>query len=302
MTINNFNKLITATKENPPIKLAIAMPHNEHVLGSLFLAAKEQLIIPYISGNKQIIEELAKEHNIDLSLFNTTYLDDKASIDHTIDLVKNGTCNILMKGDQSTASIMSPVLKKENNLRTGGVLSHVYILELPTYHKLLLITDGALNIAPKLNEQIGILENAIKLSQALHINTPKVAVLSAVEVPTPKMPSTIDAEAIANNLILKQKAIIEGPLAFDGAINKESSLIKHMQSEVAGDIDIALVPCIEAGNMLAKSLIYLGGAKAAGIILGAKVPIILTSRSDSLETKFLSIALASLYVYGEKNA
>lgn len=301
MSITNFNNLISHIKKSPPIKLAVALPHNEHILESIFIAAEKKLILPYISGNKKLIEDIANKHKIDLSLFNITDLPDKESIDYAINLVKNNECKLLMKGDQSTASIMSPVLKKENNLRKSKILSHVYLLELPTYHKLLFITDGALNIAPNKAAILGILDNAITLANHLKINYPKVAILSAVEVPTDKMPSTLLAKDIANDLNLKQKAIIEGPIAFDGAISKEASLIKHMQSEISGDIDIALVPSIEAGNMLAKSLIYLAKAKAAGIILGAKVPIILTSRSDSTETKVLSIALASLYINGENN-
>lgn len=301
MTIKNFNDILLHIKNSPPIKLAIALPHNEHVLESIFIATKEKLILPYIAGNKNLIEGIAKKHNLDLSLFNIKDLGDKESIDYTIELVRNNECQLLMKGDQSTASIMSPVLKKENNLKKSKILSHIYLLELPTYHKLLFVTDGALNISPNKGALVCILENAISLANRLKVNCPKVAVLSAVEVPTDKMPSTLLAKDIANDLRLKQKAIIEGPIAFDGAINKSASLIKHMQSEISGDIDIALVPSIEAGNMLAKSLIYLANAKAAGIILGAKIPIILTSRSDSTETKVLSIALASLYINGGNN-
>lgn len=296
MAITNFKGLLTLCRGQSRTPLAIAQPHKHHVLQAVAEAAEAQLITPHLFGNKDIIQKLAEKHNISLEGFViNNYNSEAESIEAAGEAVKNDTCKILMKGDQSTASIMSPVLKKTNNLRGGKTLSHTFILELPTYHKLLAITDCGLNIAPSLAIMKGIIENAVELARVLQINTPKVALLSAVEVPTPKMPSTLLAQQLAKDPVLNEQAILEGPMAFDAAISREAADIKGMASEIAGSIDIACVPNIESGNILAKSLIYLSKAKSAGIITGAKVPIVLTSRSDSAESKFLSIALACIY-------
>lgn len=297
MFISNFSSLLKRTKDFSPLKVALAYPHNDHVLHSLYNAASLGIIDPFIVGSEKITETIAEKHNIDLSKFNKIYLnDEKEYLPEAINLIKDGNCEAIMKGDSSTASIMSLVLKRDNNLRTKNIVSHVYVLELPTYKKLLFIADCAINIAPTVEQRKKILKNTIALANSLGINTPKVAVLSALETVNPKMPTTVEAREIANDLSLQKECIIEGPLAFDNAISYEAATIKHLESAVAGDVDILLVPNIEAGNMLAKSLLYLTrGAKAAGLVLGAKVPVILTSRADSIESKTLSTALASLY-------
>ncbi|MGV3278975.1 bifunctional enoyl-CoA hydratase/phosphate acetyltransferase [Rickettsiales bacterium LUAb2] len=295
MAITNFSDLIKSAKSLKPLNVSLAFPHNEHVLNSLYLSAREGLINPYITGTQDIIEKIATEYNIDLNIFNKNYLPENQCLIETINLIKNGTCNALMKGDSSTSSVMSLVLKKENHLRTNSIISHVFVLEIPTYHKLILITDAAININPSVEDRIKITKNAIKLANALGINTPKIGVVSALEEINPKMPTTLEARKIASNSDLLTSSIIEGPLAFDCIINHEAAEIKKIQSNIAGDVDIIVTPTIEVGNVLAKSLIYLANAKAAGIVLGAKIPIILTSRSDSTESKMLSTALASIY-------
>lgn len=303
MPVSSFDALLERNKNSRPISLAVALPNNGHVLGALALAVKHNLIKPKVFGDKKLIEDIAYQKRISLESFTITNLSNSEdSINTAIESVKDGSCRILMKGDQSTASIMSPVLKRTNNLRESKTLSHVFVMQVPSYKKLLTITDGALNICPSASTHIGILKNAISVASILGINTPKIALLSAVEVPTAKMPSTIVAQEIMQNNDLKRQAIIEGPMAFDAAINYEAAHIKHMTSEIAGDIDIAHVPNIEAGNILAKALIYLANARSAGMIVGAKIPIVLTSRSDSVDSKLLSIALACLYINRKNNA
>ena len=212
-----------------------------------------------------------------------------------VSMIKSGEADILMKGFVSTATLMKAVLDKENGLRKGNILSHVAFFESPYYHKLLCVTDAAMNVAPDFETKVHILNNAVEACHKIGISIPKVAVIAAVEIVNPKMEATIHAAMLKTMSVRKQISgcIVDGPLAVDIAVNKQSAEHKGIVSEVAGDCDIILVPDIEAGNMFYKALNFLGGATAASVIMGATVPIVLTSRSDSESTKLLSIALAA---------
>ncbi|HSL93909.1 MAG TPA: bifunctional enoyl-CoA hydratase/phosphate acetyltransferase, partial [Bacillota bacterium] len=213
-----------------------------------------------------------------------------------VKLVKDGKAQMLMKGLVGTADILRAVLDRENGLRTDKILSHVAILEVPAYHKLLFMTDGGQNIAPDLAQKKEITQNAVDMARALGNPRPKVAALAALELVNPKMPATVDARALMEMAQSGEleNCIVEGPIAFDGAISAEAAAHKGMKSEVAGDVDVLVVPFIEVGNVLYKSLVYLANTRVAGLIAGASAPIVLTSRSDSHEAKLLSIAAASV--------
>jgi phosphate acetyltransferase len=213
-----------------------------------------------------------------------------------VQLVREGKAEALMKGSLHTDELMGAVVKRESGLRTGRRVSHCFIMDVPSYDKPLIITDAAVNIAPTLDEKVDILQNAIDLAHALHAKEVKVAVLSAMETVNPKVPSTIEAAALCKMVDRHQitGALVDGPLALDNAIDPEAAKIKKIDSPVAGHANILMVPDLEAGNMLAKSLSFLAGADAAGIVLGARVPIILTSRADSTVTRLASCAVAAL--------
>jgi phosphate acetyltransferase len=213
-----------------------------------------------------------------------------------VELVRQGEAQLLMKGSLHSDEILGAVVARETGLRTGRRLSHVFIMDVPTYHKVLIVTDAAINIAPDLAAKVDIVQNAIDLAHALHFAEVRVAILSAMETVNPKVPSTIEAAALCKMAERGQitGGILDGPLALDNAISEESAAIKHIVSPVAGRANVLVVPDLEAGNMLAKSLSFLAGADAAGIVLGARVPIILTSRADSVVTRLASCAVASL--------
>jgi phosphate acetyltransferase len=219
-----------------------------------------------------------------------------------VQAVRSGDAELLMKGSLHTDELLHEVASATTGLRTERRLSHVFAMDVPSYHKPLFITDAAVNIFPKLNDKADIVRNAIELVQALDIPRPKVAILSAIETVTDKIPSTIDAAALCKMSDRGQitGALLDGPLAFDNAISREAAKIKGIRSEVAGDPDILLVPDLEAGNMLAKQLTFLAGANAAGIVLGARVPIILTSRADTVRSRIGSCAIAVLLAHARR--
>ena len=218
--------------------------------------------------------------------------------------MRAGEAEALMKGSLHTDELMAEVVRKETGLRTERRISHVFIMDVPTYPKPLAVTDAAINIFPDLETKVDIVQNAIDMAHALGREMPKVAILSAVETVTPKIPSTIDAAALCKMAERGQitGALLDGPLAFDNAISKEAAAIKGIRSEVAGDADILLVPDLEAGNMLAKQLSFLANADAAGIVLGARVPIILTSRADTVRARMASCAVAVLLAHARRQA
>ncbi len=221
-----------------------------------------------------------------------------------VELVRQGQAELLMKGSLHTDELLSAVVAKETGLRTGRRISHVFIMDVPTYHKVLIVTDAAINIAPTLEDKVHICQNAIDLAIALGVSTPKVAILAAVETVTSKMPATIDAAALCKMADRGQitGGLLDGPLAFDNAISREAARVKEIQSKVAGDPDILLVPDLEAGNMLAKQLSFLANADSAGLVLGARVPIILTSRADSVRSKIASVAVAVLTAHARRQS
>lgn len=278
-------------------KLSVAVAQDEDVLKSVMQAYKERIVEPLLVGDKEKIEEIAKMISFDIS--NIEIIDEKditMAARKATELVSSGKASILMKGLVDTSIIMKQVLDKEIGLRTENVISHVAVFDIPTYHKVFIVTDAAMNIAPDLNQKKEILENAIELAHSLDITEPKVAVLAAKEKVGDKMPATVDAgKLVEMNLNGEIKgAIVAGPFALDNAVSKESAKIKGIDSPVAGDADIMLAPNIETGNVLYKALGFLGNAKHAGLIVGTKRPIVLTSRADSEEAKFNSIVLAAL--------
>lgn len=295
--INKLSDLIDKAKKNETCYIAVASAEDEAVLQSIKDAYEKEIATPILIGNEQKIKEVAESINFNLSNILIIHTDEGADVASkmAVALVKAGEANILMKGFVSTASLMRAVLNKEDGLRKGGTLSHVAFFESPYYHKLLCITDVAMNIAPDFDTKVHILNNAVDACQRIGITKPKAAIVAAVETIDNKMEATIHAGLlkVMNQRNQIKGCIVDGPLALDNAINKEAAIHKGISSEVAGDCDIILVPNIEAGNILYKSLNFLGGASSAAIIMGATVPIVLTSRSDSEKSKLLSIALAA---------
>jgi phosphotransacetylase len=282
----------------------VAHPCEETALSGAIEAAEMGLITPILVGPARKIEETAKKAGVDLG--NTRIVDtphSHASAARAVELVRRGEAELLMKGSLHSDELLAEVVARETGLRTGRRLSHVFIMDVPTYHKVLVVTDAAIHIAPSLEDKVDICQNAIDLAIALGVATPKVAILAAVETVTSKMPSTIDAAALCKMAERGQirGGLLDGPLAFDNAISKEAARIKGIRSEVAGDPDILLVPDLEAGNMLAKQLSFLAQADSAGLVLGARVPIILTSRSDNVRSRIASCAVAMLLAHARRD-
>lgn len=300
-----YDALIYACHALAPVRTAVAHPCDETSLRGAIEAFEAKIIKPILIGPEARIRVLAASLKLDitdLQLFDTPY--SHASAAKAVEIVRNGEVDALMKGSLHTDELMAEVVNKDTGIRTARRISHVFIMDVPTYPKPLFITDAAVNIFPTLEDKVDILQNAIDLAHALRIEHPKVAILSAVETITSKIPSTIDAAALCKMADRGQitGAILDGPLALDNAINREAANIKHITSTVAGDADILLVPDLEAGNMLAKELSFLANADAAGIVLGARVPIILTSRADNVRTRMASCAVAALYAHAHRVA
>ena len=295
--IHKLSELTEKARSKTKRKIAVAAAEDEAVLKSLKAAVNENIVIPVLVGDKSEIEKIAKSIGFDLNYIQIIHNDKGANISAQIavSLVKNGEADILMKGFVSTGSLLKAVLDKENGLRKGQVLSHVAFFESPYYHKLLCVTDVAMNIAPDFDTKVHILNNAVEACHKIGIMNPKVAVIAAVETVNPKMEATVHAAMLKTMSDRKQISgcIVDGPLAIDNAISKEAAMHKGIVSKVAGDCDVILVPDIEAGNIFYKALNFLGGATTAAVIMGAAVPIVLTSRSDSESSKIFSITLAA---------
>ena len=286
-----------------PIPTAVAYPCDESSLAGAIDAAAKGLIVPILVGPAATIAEVAKAHNIDLG--GAEIVDvatSHASAARAVELVRQGRAELLMKGSLHSDEVLSAVIAKETGLRTGRRLSHVFIMDVPTYHKVLIITDAAINIAPTLEDKVDICQNAIDLVRAFGRERPKVAILAAVETVNSKMPATLDAAALCKMADRGQikGALLDGPLAFDNAISREAAVTKGITSEVAGDPDILVAPDLEAGNMMAKQLTFLANADSAGLVLGAKVPVILTSRADSVRSRIASCAVAVLAAHARR--
>lgn len=295
--IYKLSELTEKAKNKPKRKIAVAAAEDEPVLKAIKAAMQEGIAIPLLIGDRAEIERIARAIDFDLSGVQIIHNDKGAteSARIAVSMVKSGQADILMKGFVSTGTLLKAVLDKENGLRKGKILSHVAFFESPHYHKLLCVTDVAMNIDPDFDTKVHILNNAVEACHKIGIATPKVAVVAAVEVVNPKMEATVHAAMMKTMSDRKQftGCIVDGPLALDNAVNKEAANHKGIVSTVAGDCDVILVPNLEAGNMFYKALNFLGGATVAAVIMGASVPIVLTSRSDTQSSKMLSIALAA---------
>ncbi len=281
----------------PPKKLVLAVSQDVFSLGAIHQALKAGIIEPVLVGNKAETLEIIQDKGYDFG--ETVFIDEPSPvkcIELAVKMVHNGEADILMKGRVGTPMLLSGVLNKKWGLRIGRLLSHFAFFEVPAYHKLIAVTDVALNIAPSLKDKIVIIENSVSYMNKLGIQMPKVAVLGAIEIVNESMQATTDAALLSkmNQRDQIKNCIIDGPLAFDNAISFESAHHKNIKSNVAGDTDLLLMPDIEVGNVLYKSLVFFGNAKVASVILGALAPIVLTSRSDTEESKFNSILLAAL--------
>jgi phosphate acetyltransferase len=298
-----YELLLERCRSLAPVPTAVAHPAEQTALEGALEAGALGLIVPILVGPAARIKELAKKIGVDLG--DVRIVDvahSHAAAAKAVELVRQGEAEVLMKGSLHSDELLGAVIAKETGLRTGRRLSHVFIMDVPTYHKVIMVTDAAINIAPTLEDKADICRNAIELALSMGLTTPKVAILAAVETVTSKMPATIDAAALCKMADRGQivGALLDGPLAFDNAISREAAQIKGIKSEVAGDPDILLVPDLEAGNMLAKQLSFLANADSAGLVLGARVPIILTSRADSVRSRIASCAVAMLAAHARR--
>lgn len=294
--IKKLNDLVEIAKGKTTRRLAVAAAADPDVMEAVQNATQEGIIEPVLVGDETKIREIAGNIGFDLSDIEIINIPEKHDASAgAVRLVKEGKAEILMKGIVSTGVLLKAVLEKDHGLRKGALLSHVALFETLYYHKLLGVTDAAMNVSPDLLEKISIIKNAIEIFHKLGNPNPKVAIVGSVETINPKMEATMHAATISMMNYRKQitGCIIDGPLAIDGAVSKRASEIKNITSEVAGDVDIILAPNIDGANILYKSLNFLGGATSAAVIMGATVPIVLTSRGDAERSKFLSIALAA---------
>jgi phosphate acetyltransferase len=300
---SRYEHLLEITRGLPPIAMAVAHPCDVESLKGAILARDRGFIEPTLVGPEDKIRNLAEQLTLDLAGCNILNVPHShAAAESAVALAREGQVEALMKGSLHTDELMSEVVDKATGLRTERRISHVFLMDVPTYPRPLLITDAAVNVQPGLEDKVDIVQNAIDLARMLHIAEPKVAILAAVETVNPKMPATLDAAALCKMADRGQirGGILDGPLAFDNAISVVAARTKGIRSAVAGQADILLVPDIESGNMLAKQLEYLADALSAGIVLGAKVPIVLTSRADSAETRTASTAIALVMAHAKR--
>lgn len=295
--IKNFEELLELAQKNEPVKMAVAVAQDDHVLEAVKKATDMGIVVPILTGDEEKIREIAKEVDFDLSDIEIIDIKDVTEAARkATSIVHDGEAKVLMKGIVDTSIIMRAVLDKEIGLRSGNLISHIALLSVPTYHKLFILTDAAMNIAPDLAGKKDIVNNAVKFAHSLGIEKPKVGVLAAKEKVSDSMPATVDAQKLIemNESGEIEGCVIDGPFAMDNAVSKESAEIKGIESEVAGDVDILLAPAIETGNAVYKTITFLSNGKVGGLILGATAPIVLTSRADSAESKLFSIAMGAL--------
>ena len=298
-------RLIQSCSGLPPVACAVVHPCDQDSLLGPLEAARRGLITPVLIGPEAKIRAVAESAGADLSPYSIAAVEhSQAAAETAVKMARAGEVEALMKGSLHTDELMAAVVPSATGLRTARRVSHAFVMDVPTYPRLLIITDVAINIAPGLKEKVDIVQNAIDLAHVLGIEQPRVAILSAVETVNPDIPSTLEAAALCKMADRKQitGGILDGPLAFDNAISEEAARTKKIDSPVAGRADILLVPDLEAGNMLAKQLQYLAGADAAGIVLGARVPIVLTSRADSVRTRLASTALLARVAHARRQA
>jgi phosphate acetyltransferase len=295
-----FDQFIARCRALGPVRVAVVAPTTEVALVGATSAAEAGLIEPVLVGPEKAMRAVAERAGVDIGRFERVdATDDAEAAAKSVALCRSGAAHALMKGSLHTDVLMHAVLEREGGLRTARRVSHVFVLDVPAYPRPLFITDAAITIYPTLEEKVDIVNNAIDLAHALGIDLPNVAILSAVETVNPKITSTLDAAALCKMADRKQivGAVLDGPLAFDTAVSAEAAAIKGLTSRVAGVADVLVVPDLESGNMLAKQLEYLGGAEMAGIVIGARVPIILTSRADPARARLGSCAIAGLYAH-----
>jgi len=299
-----YEELLEKCGRLEAVATAVVHPCESMALSGAIEAAEKGLIIPILVGPRAKIEATADVLGVDvrhLQIVDAPH--SHASAVKAVELLREAKAELLMKGSLHTDELMAAVVSRDGGLRTARRISHVFVMDVPTYHKVLIVTDGAINIAPTLEDKVDICQNAIDLAVSLGRQRPKVAILAAVETVTSKMPATIDAAALCKMAERGQitGAVLDGPLAFDNAISKDAAETKHIHSEVAGDPDILVAPDLEAGNILAKQLSFLANADSAGLVLGARVPIILTSRADNVRSRIASCAIAMLAVHARRN-
>ena len=304
-THEKYQRLLDFCRSLPPTPTAVAHPCDESSLRGAIDAARLGLIAPILVGPRARIEAVAKQFDIDIggvAIEDAPY--SQASAMRAVELVREGKAEALMKGSLHTDELMAAVVRRETGLRTARRVSHCFVMDVPSYSETLIVSDAAVNIAPTMEDKVDIIQNAIDLGHALRFPEVRVAILSAMETVNPKVPSTVEAGALCKMADRGQitGGVLDGPLALDNAISLESVKIKKIDSPVAGRANVLIVPDLEAGNMLAKSLSFMAGADAAGIVLGARVPIILTSRADSVTTRLASCGIAALVAHTRREA
>jgi phosphate butyryltransferase len=296
MILKSLNDIVDLAKGKEKRRLAVAAAADRPVLEAVKNAYEAGIIVPILVGNKNEIVKISNDIKFDLKNIDIYEEDDpaKASV-LAVSLIKENKADILMKGLVSTAPLLKAVLDKDNGLRKGATLSHFALIESPYYHKLLGVTDAAMNIAPEFAEKVDIVNNAVEVFHRLGNKKPKVAIIGPLEIVNPKIESTSHAAmlTVMNNRGQIKGCVIDGPFAIDNAVSKEAAEHKGIHSEVAGDADILVTPELNSGNILYKTLMFLGGCTSAAVIMGAKVPIVLTSRADTDKSKMMSIALAA---------
>jgi phosphotransacetylase len=298
-----YEALLERCRSLEPVTAAVAHPCEETALAGAVEAGEQGLIVPILVGPGDRIREVARASGIALGQLRIVDAPHShASAAKAVELVRQGEAELLMKGSLHSDELLGAVVARETGLRTSRRISHVFIMDVPTYHKVLVVTDAAINIAPTLEDKADICQNAIDLVRSLGAREPKVAILAAVETVSSKMQATLDAAALCKMAERGQitGGLLDGPLAFDNAISADAARIKGITSQVAGDPDILLVPDLESGNMLAKQLTFLANADSAGLVLGARVPIILTSRADSVRSRIASCAVAMLAAHSRR--
>ena len=298
-----YERVLERCRGLDPVPTAVVYPCEKTALAGAVEAAEKGLTEPILVGPAATIREIAAGAGIDLGPISIVDAPDgPASAARAVELVREGRAELLMKGSLHTDELLAAVVARDRGLRTGRRISHVFLMDVPTYHKVLIVTDAAINIAPVLEDKVDICQNAIDLAITLGVPQPKVAILAAVETVNSKMPATLDAAALCKMAERGQirGGILDGPLAFDNAISEQAAVTKGIRSPVSGDPDILIAPDLEAGNILAKQLSFLANADSAGLVLGARVPIILTSRADSVRSRIASCAVAALAAHARR--
>ena len=297
MSLANFEQLITGLKARKTVKrVAVVAAEDKHTLEALILAQRDGVVLPVLIGDGAVISRYLEE--LDFPLEEAFIVQADSSEDaarRAVAMIHDGEADFIMKGRIETAALMKVIVSKDSNLRTGRIMSHLAFLEIPTYHKLLAVSDVALNTTPDLAQKRQIIDNAVIALKKMGIEKPKVAVMAAAEEINPKLAESVEANELKQMNLAGEivDCIIEGPISYDLAMDKEAVAIKRFNSEVAGDTDLMVMPNLSAGNLMLKALVFSGGAKSAGIIVGAKVPVVLTSRSSTTQDKYMSVVLAA---------